>query len=85
MSKKDVPRAGTTVDEYIAKQKPALQEIAKNLRNLVKKAAPELREEMKWFPCYVGTDKHLQHHGHRKMGRPRLLQGRRPERHKGLA
>lgn len=57
MSKKDVPRAGTTVDEYIAKQKPALQEIAKNLRNLVKKAAPELREEMKWgFPCYVGAD-----------------------------
>ena len=57
MSKKDVPHGGTTVDEYIAKQKPALQEIAKNLRNLVKKAAPELREEMKWgFPCYVGTD-----------------------------
>ena len=57
MSKKDVPHGGTTVDEYIAKQKPALQEIAKNLHNLVKKAAPELREEMKWgFPCYVGTD-----------------------------
>ncbi len=57
MSKKNVPRGGDTVDEYMAKQKPKLGEIARRLRTLVKKAAPELMEEMKWgFPCYVGMD-----------------------------
>ena len=57
MSTRNIPRGGTNVHEYIAKQKPELGEIARRLRSLVKKAAPELREEMKWgFPCYVGTD-----------------------------
>lgn len=37
--KKEAARGGASVDEYIAKQEPALQEIAMKLRSLVKKAA----------------------------------------------
>ena len=57
VSRKQPPRGGSTVEEYFAKQKPELREIAEKLRGLVKRAAPSLREELKWgFPCYVGDD-----------------------------
>lgn len=46
---------GMDVDEYIAKQKPELRRIVKALRDLVKQAAPNLSEQLKWeVPWYVG-------------------------------
>ena len=55
---KDPVRDGADVDDYVAKQKPEFREIVETLRGLVKKAAPDLDEQMKWGrPCYIGDDK----------------------------
>ncbi len=54
---KQPPRGGANADDYVSKQKPEFREIMNSLRGLVKRAAPGLREELKWgFPCYVGDD-----------------------------
>ncbi len=50
-------RGGSSVNDYLAKQKPELRKIAEQLRWIVKKTVPKLVEEMKWgFPCYSGTE-----------------------------
>lgn len=43
-----------TIDEYIMQFSPEIQEILKNLRNIVKEAAPEAKESMSWqMPTFV--------------------------------
>lgn len=45
------------VDQYVAKQKLEFRGILEALRRLVKKAAPDLDERLKWRqPCYVGKE-----------------------------
>jgi uncharacterized protein YdhG (YjbR/CyaY superfamily) len=43
-----------TIDEYIMQFSPEIQEVLKNLRNIVKEAAPEAKESMSWkMPTFV--------------------------------
>jgi uncharacterized protein YdhG (YjbR/CyaY superfamily) len=43
-----------TIDEYIMQFSPEIQEILKNLRSIVKEAAPEAKESMSWqMPTFV--------------------------------
>ena len=57
MAAKTNSRGGATVDDYISRQNPELQPILKKLRQLVKKAAPQLDEQIKYgLPWYVGKE-----------------------------
>jgi uncharacterized protein YdhG (YjbR/CyaY superfamily) len=43
-----------TIDEYIMQFSPEIQEILKNLRSIIKEAAPEAKESMSWqMPTFV--------------------------------
>lgn len=47
-----------TPDAYIAALPKAQREIAIALRDLVRRAAPQLTETVKWsYPCWVGKEK----------------------------
>ena len=57
MGMKERIRGGADVDEYAAKQKPEFRGIVEVLRDLVKKAVPDLSEQIKWGqPCYIGKE-----------------------------
>jgi len=54
MRRKIKSRGRDGVKEYLREVKPAHQKIIRRLRSLVRKAVPELHEELKWGnPCYV--------------------------------
>jgi hypothetical protein len=48
----------TRAERYIARLPAAQQEIAVALRELIRKAAPQLEETVKWgYPCFLGSEK----------------------------
>jgi hypothetical protein len=49
--------AQKTVDSYVAELPSPQKEVVAALRQLIRKAAPGLKETIKWgMPCYVGTE-----------------------------
>jgi hypothetical protein len=53
---RDMTRSKQTVDDFLAALPTPVQELASALRQIIRKAAPELTEGIKWgMPCYWGA------------------------------
>ena len=51
----------TTIDEYIAQYPPEIQERMKELRAVIKKAAPEAKEKISWGMATFSLNENLVH------------------------